>query len=107
MNPKKLARIEKNLAKLRKGAPSRRQLEGLAKSLGRKRCYGSATKGKEPMYESTVFPHLRPLPIPDHGRGYNPGKGLAKSILDHLEEDIWAYKAGLEEEGKHDDGKDG
>lgn len=96
MNSTKLARIERNLAKFRRGAPSYRQLESLAKSLGRERCSGSTSRGKEPTYISTVFRHLPPLSIPHHA--HDPGKGLAQNILDQLEEDIWEYKraSGLE-----------
>jgi hypothetical protein len=97
MNPRKLAKVGRTLAKLRKGAPNRGQLESLAISLGRKRCKGSASRGKEPTYESTVFPHLRHLTIPDHSR--DPGKGLAQSILDQLEEDVWEYRRRFEEKG--------
>jgi hypothetical protein len=96
MNIRKLRGCEQKLAKLRKGVPNSRQLEVLAKALGRRH----AKRGKEPTWVSVVFPNLRPVAIPRHSS--NPNKFTADSILNQLEEDIIRYKEMLEMGGQND-----
>ena len=98
MNPRKLRRCEQRLAKLRRSVPSARQLEGLATSLGRKR----VRRGKEPTWESMVFPNLRPVSIPRHSF---LSRFTAGNILSQLEEDIFRYKE-MPEIGGQDNAKD-
>lgn len=100
MNPRRLRRCEQRLAKLRRAVPTARQLETLAKMLGRR----LDNRGKEPNWVSMAFPNLRPISIPHHSSSLN--KFTAGSILSQLEEDIFRYKWMLESGGQHD-AKDG
>src|SRR5262245_10410261 len=63
MDRKKLDKLKRELAHLRRSPQRALALQGLAKKLGRK----SVKRGKEPMWESTEFPQLFVLAIPDHG----------------------------------------
>ncbi len=77
----------------RGGAPSRDEVERLAKRLGRelRRRYGD-----EPTYQNKLFPRLRSLTIPGH-TGLK--RGTALKILNQLEEDLAAWERRLNELG--------
>jgi hypothetical protein len=83
----KLGRIRRRLAELRRVQPKARELQAVAGQLGRK----PVKRGKEPMYESEPFPHLRPLSIPNH-KGRDMAPGTRNSILNQLEEDADAWE---------------
>ncbi len=57
------------------------------------------------MYASELFPHLRPLSIPNH-KGRDLPLGTKNSILDQLEEDLdaWDEAFSRQERGNGDDG---
>ena len=95
MNAKKLGKIRNRLVEMRLSPQGARALEKLAGQLGRK----SVKRGKEPMWESGDF-NLWPLAIPRHG-GRDLSVGTKNSVLDQLEEDIFAWEEKLSEE---DDG---
>jgi hypothetical protein len=84
MNSRKLRRLRKRLDALRTrlGNIESRELESLAKALGRR----PANRGKEPTFVSELLPQSRPLSIPHHSTPLK--KGTAGSILDQLEKDI-------------------
>jgi hypothetical protein len=90
MDRKKLERISRQLGSLRRSQPKAKELQSLAGQLGRK----SVNRGKEPMYESEAFPHLRPLSIPNH-KGRDLPTGTKNSILNQLEEDLDAWEAAV------------
>jgi hypothetical protein len=46
------------------------------------------------MYESEIFPHLRPLSIPNH-KGRDMPPGTKNSILNQLEDDVDAWDEAL------------
>lgn len=93
MNRKKLKKLSRELARLRR-APQRAQaLESLAQALGRK----LDNRGKEPVWVSTEFNDLRPVSIPHHGSS-DVSIGTKNSILDQLEDDILAWDMILKEE---------
>src|SRR5688572_1438878 len=62
MDRKRLTKLRRDLEALRGSQPKAKVLQSLAKKFGRK----PVKRGKEPMYESVPFPHLRPLSIPNH-----------------------------------------
>jgi|KBSSwiStaDraftv2_1062776.scaffolds.fasta_scaffold1652314_2 hypothetical protein len=84
MDQKKLRKLRRRLQALRTrvGNIGNRELESLARALGRKR----AERGKEPTFISTLLPHSRPLSIPHHSATLKIG--TASNILDQLEKDI-------------------
>lgn len=83
MNSKKLARQRQKIEGLRqRGGVRGRELEDLAKALGRKR----HPRGKEPTWVSEELPGRPPLSIPGHPGDLN--KHTARAILDQLEEDL-------------------
>ena len=84
MNRRKLRQLRKRLEALRTrlGNIESRELERLAKALGRK----PADRGKEPTYVSEFLPQSRPLSIPHHATTLK--KGTAGNIFDQLEKDI-------------------
>jgi hypothetical protein len=93
MNKRKLQRLRKRLEALRTrlGNIQSRELESLAKALGRKR----ANRGSEPTYVSELLPLSRPLSIPHHSTTLK--RGTAGNILDQLERDIEALEELLPE----------
>ncbi len=84
MNRRKLRQLRKRLQALRARARNieSRELEKLARALGRKR----AERGKEPTFISTLLPQSRPLSIPHHSATLKIG--TARNILDQLEKDL-------------------
>ncbi len=76
MNRNKLAKLRKKLEALRKrGGVKSREVEDLAKALGRK----LHNRGKEPNWVNTELPNARPLSIPNHTKDLK--KGTLKSRL--------------------------
>jgi hypothetical protein len=98
MTRRKLDKLKRELAELRRSPQKAIALQSLARRLGRK----PVKRGKEPMWESEAFGELFVLAIPDHG-GRDLPRGTRNSILDQLEEDIIAWEARL---GEEDDGAD-
>jgi hypothetical protein len=90
MDRRRLTRIRRKAAALRRSQPKARELVALATQLGRKK----VDRGKEPMYESDAFPHLRPLSIPNH-KGRDMPSGTKNSILTQLEDDLDAWEEAL------------
>ncbi len=98
MDRKGLKALRGEVAALRRSQPKARDLEALARKLGRVK----TDRGKEPTYISTVFPHLTPLSIPNHkGRDYRPG--TKSSILNQLEEDLLEWEDWLDNHDETDD----
>lgn len=100
MNQRKLNQLKRRLDDLR-GAPRKSKvLARMAEALGRKRVkHGSYT------WESEVFPHLRPLSIPQHSADVK--RFTAESILDHLEsEDVYAWQEAIDNEEHNGEGDD-
>jgi|SRR5579862_2023300 len=93
MDQKKLDKLKRELAQARRGQQKAADLESLAKRLGRV----SVKRGKEPMWDSSVFPDLFVLSIPRHG-GRDISIGTRNSILDQLEDDILRWEERLSEE---------
>ncbi len=93
MNRNKLDRIKRQWRACWRSPQKARDLESLARGLGRKR----VKRGKEPMWESTEFEDLFPLAIPHHG-GKDLAPGTKKSILEQLENDVLAWEDRLERE---------
>lgn len=95
MNGKKLAKLRSELLQRRRSPQKASDLIPLAESLGRKR----VSRGKEPTWESQVFP-LTPLSIPVHkGRDLSPR--VRNIVLDALLEDVLCWEDRLGDE--HDD----
>ena len=84
MNRRKLRQLRKRLQALRARARNieSRELEKLARAIGRKR----VGRGKEPTFISTLLPQSRPLSIPHHSATLKIG--TASNILDQLEKDL-------------------
>jgi hypothetical protein len=84
MSRRKLRKLRQRLQALRMrvGNIESRELEKLARALGRKR----AERGKEPTFISTLLPQSRPLSIPHHSATLKIG--TASNILDQLEKDL-------------------
>jgi hypothetical protein len=83
MNSRRLAKLQRQLDSLRgQGGVNRRDVESLARALGRRR----VQRGKEPTWDSVVFPESRSVTIPSHSGDLN--RFTKDSILDQLEEDI-------------------
>jgi hypothetical protein len=87
MTPEKLHKIKREIARLRRTEAKARDLEKVARQLGRK----LVKRGREPMWESTAFECLFVLSIPRHG-GKDLAPGTRKSILDQLEDDVLAWE---------------
>jgi len=86
MTPAKLDKLRIEAESLRgKGGVSPEEVERLARALGRSR----EKRGKHPTWTSDVFPSLRPVSIPNHGRDLK--RFTKDAILDQLEEDfeVW------------------
>ena len=74
----------------------------LAKQLGRR----PVKRGKEPTWESDEFPSLFVLTIPYHG-GKDLAPGTKRSILNQLEQDVFAWEIRLDEEDNQNEDGDG
>jgi len=94
MTRAKLKKLSATLDQLRRGPQRAAALQSLAKRLGR----AKVKRGKEPTWESAIFGHLRPLSIPDHGGGRDLAPGTQASILNQLEDDLYAWEQKLDEE---------
>lgn len=100
MPQKQLRRLERRLTALRGGPRKARELERLAKTLGRKR----AKRGKEPTWISVPFPELPPVSIPHHSRDVK--RGTAEEILSQLERgDITMWERRITTQGASHDKK--
>jgi hypothetical protein len=100
MNRKKLEKIRSEVSGLRRSQPKAKDLEAIAKALGRK----EVKRGKEPTFASEAFPSLRPLSIPSH-KGRDLSTGVKHSILSQLEEDIATWDEFIsQQEREHDNG---
>jgi hypothetical protein len=99
MHRKKLDKAKQLLTQLRRSPQKARDLEVLARLLGRKR----VKRGKEPTWESTELA-VYPLSIPHHG-GRDIPIGTKNSILDQLEDDIltWEEMLELEDDNEGDE----
>ena len=88
MDKRKLSRLRKRIQDLRArpGNIKSRELESLARALGRKR----DDRGKEPTFISELLPQSRPLSIPHHAKTLK--RGTAGNILDQLEKDLDAFE---------------
>jgi hypothetical protein len=102
MTRRKLDKLKREWAELRRSPQKAIALQRLAGRLGRK----PVKRGKEPMWESDEFRELPPLSIPDHG-GRDLAIGTKNSILIQLEDDILAWEERLgEEDDEADDAAD-
>lgn len=70
-----------------------RDLERIALKLGRK----LVKRGKEPTYESMVFPDANVITIPNHA-GKTVKRWTAANILNQLEEDVYRWERRLSAE---------
>ena len=88
MDKRKLSRLRKRIQDLRArlGNIKSRELESLARALGRKR----DDRGKEPTFISELLPQSRPLSIPHYAKTLK--RGTAGNILDQLEKDLDAFE---------------
>jgi hypothetical protein len=95
MDRKRLNKLKREVAQFRRSSPKAADLERLARRLGRQK---RTDRGKEPIWESTVFNDLFPLSIPHHG-SKDLAVGTKHSILDALEDDIlnWEERLAAEE----------
>ena len=94
MDRRKLAKLRRLLEALRRGQPKARELQSLARQLGRK---PAKNRGKEPMWESTEFDELFVLAIPNH-KGRDMAPVTINKILNQLEGDISAWEERLLED---------
>lgn len=92
MDQKKLDRITLRIMQARRSSQRARDLESIAKQLGRTK----VNRGKEPTWESAL-PGRPPLSIPHHG-GRDIAIGTRNSILDFLEDDVMALQEILDQE---------
>lgn len=92
MNQKKLDRITLRIVQARRSPQKARDLESIAKQLGRTK----VNRGKEPMWENDL-PGRPPLAIPHHS-SRDIAIGTRNSILDILEEDVLALQEILDQE---------
>jgi hypothetical protein len=100
MDRKRLEKLRLELASLRRSQPKAKDLGALAGRLGRR----LENRAKHPIYVSDSFPHLRPLPIPNH-KGRDLPNGTKNSILNQPEDDLHAWNEYLsQEERENDDG---
>jgi hypothetical protein len=93
MTRNKLAKLKQDLAAVRRTQATAKDVERLAKRLGRRR----KKRGKEPTWESEVFANLYPLTIPHHG-GKDLASATKKNILAQLEQDVLAWEMHLDDE---------
>ncbi len=88
-----IPRFEQERDRLSHGVPSLGDVEALLKMLGRHR----VKRGKEPAWESVVFPKLRPI-TSIHKKSRKPSRFTLQSIIDYADSwDISAYQQLLEE----------
>ena len=80
---------------MRQLSPKARDLEELARSLGRT----IFNRGKEPTWVNKYFSELPPLSIPHHG-GRDLATGTKHSILTQLEDDLAKWHEKIESNGK-------
>ena len=92
-----MATLRRKVESLRHGQIKAKELESLARSLGRKK----ENRGKEPTWES-CFHDLPPLSIPHHG-GKDISRGTKNSILNQLEDDTVRWEQQLDEMEQIDD----
>jgi hypothetical protein len=92
MKRKKLEQLKAECERLRRIPSRSSEFQSLAAKLGR----APVKRGKEPMWESEKFAHLRALSIPSHA-GRDIPIGTARSIITQLEEDVEAWEALLSE----------
>jgi hypothetical protein len=97
MNRKKLAALRRKVDAFRQSQPKARDLQSLAKSLGRE----EDNRGKEPTWVSQ-FVDLYPLSIPNH-KGKDMPTGTKNSILDQMEVDLDKWEETLDEWEKIND----
>lgn len=105
MNRKRLDKVRRLLGQARRSQQKARDLEKLARMLGRKQ----DKRGKEPTWVHDELP-VYPLSIPHHG-GRDLAPGTRNSILDVLEDDLLAWEEMLrladdEPEDERHDGDD-
>jgi hypothetical protein len=92
MNPKKLKKLRRDIDNfLRRGGINSRELEALARALGRKR----HPRGSDPAWVSELA-GSHPISIPNHPTDLN--RFTARNILDQLEADIDRLEANDDEE---------
>src|SRR6185312_5264672 len=96
MNRRKLDKLRREHAAMRRSPQDAASLQSLANRLGRK---AANSRGKHPNWESS-FDHVYPVSIPDH-RGDIP-TGTKNRILDCLEEDILAWDEILPDDFEED-----
>ena len=101
MNRNKLRALSRRIEEYRRSQPKAKDLEALAKALGRK----VANRGKEPTFVSTEFPNLRPLSIPSH-KCRDLATGTKNSILIQMEDDVIAWDDRLSEQERQNRGGD-
>ena len=103
MNRRRLDRIKRLLEQARRSPQKARDLEALARMLGRRQ----DKRGKEPTWVHDELP-VYPLSIPHHG-GRDLKPGTRNNILNALEDDVmaWEERLGPEDEGLEDDSEAG
>src|SRR5262245_43562288 len=94
MNRKRLERIKRLLQQARRSQQKARDLETLARMLGRRQ----DKRGTEPTWVHDELP-VYPMSIPHHG-GRDLAPGTRNSILNVLEGDaiVWEERLGLEDD---------
>jgi hypothetical protein len=100
MNRGRLDRIKRLLGQARRSQQKARDLETLARMVGRRQ----DRRGKEPTWVHDELP-VHPLSIPHHG-GRDLRPGTRNSILNVLEDDVIAWEERLgpeDDEGLEDD----
>ena len=93
MNRKKLRKIQREVADLRRSSPRASEIQSIATQLGRQ----MVNWGKEPTWVNLEFPELRPFSIPAHG-GKDLSTGVKFSLLNQIEDDINAWDERLSQE---------
>jgi hypothetical protein len=101
MTRNKLSKIRRAIEELRGASAKAIDIQRLAKQLGRVKI----KRGKEPTWVSADFGDmLRPLSIPDHGgRDFPPG--TKNSMLNSLEDDVFAWDERLTQEERESRGR--
>jgi hypothetical protein len=100
MNRKKLNKLWREMASLRRSPQKAVDVENFARRLGRKK----VQRGKEPTWESELG-ELSVLSIPHHG-GRDLAPGTKNSILDQLEDDLLAWEERLEDDEVEEAGEE-
>ncbi|MDP9474124.1 MAG: type II toxin-antitoxin system HicA family toxin [Actinomycetota bacterium] len=90
MNPRKLAKLRQEIEDLRRRLTTikGRELESIAKKLGRRLAGGQASRGKEPPWISDELPDRNAVTIPRHGGNKDFKPKTAKNILEQFELDL-------------------